>query len=65
MWYRIGENEWVAAGAISNIKTSTSGVKTTGSGMEIDMNSGCITAYNSSNAGKNLLINSGASKYPI
>jgi hypothetical protein len=33
--------------------------------MEINMNNGCITAYNRSNTGKNLVINSGASNYPI
>ena len=64
-WYRIGEGEWVASGAISNIQISTGGTKSTGSGMEINMNNGCITAYNRSNAGKNLVIDSGASNYPI
>lgn len=65
IWYRIGENEWVAGGAISNIKTSSDGNKPVGSGMEINMNNGCITAYNSNNANKNLLIDASNKTYPI
>lgn len=64
-WYRIGDGQWIAASALSDISTNSTVSSTTGAGMEINMNSGKITAYNSSNKNKSLLINSGNNTYPI
>ena len=66
-WYAISSDktEWVAASAMSNIRTETTGgSSTTGSGMQIDMNDGAITLFNPSSPGKNVLIASEES-YPF
>lgn len=64
-WYRIGEEQWIAGSALSDFKDGTTVNKTYGTGMEIDLNDGKIIAYNENNAGRELLINSLHSTYPI
>lgn len=64
-WYRIGDGQWIAGEALNDFKDGGTVNKTYGTGMEIDLNEGKITAYNSENAGKELYINSLESNYPI
>ena len=64
-WYRIGEGQWIAGSALSDFKDGGTVNKTYGTGMEIDLNDGKIIAYNENNAGREFLINSLHSTYPI
>lgn len=64
-WYRIGEEQWIAGSALSDFEDGKTINKTYGTGMEIDLNDGKIIAYNENNAGRELLINSLHSTYPI
>lgn len=65
LWYKISEDdEWIASGAISNIKTETIN-KALGSGMRIDLNEGYLSLYSGNDDGTNLLIDSDQATYPI